>query len=110
MFWKRLLGCKWGVGSPKAQREEMSPGMVRGGKGSWPPLQQLQMPTCEGGTECARCLSPCHVDKPHHVASQSSSSRIWVCGLASHFPSVAHIRPLSEPPACPLKWGHQLLP
>lgn len=49
VFWKRPLVCKWGVGSPKAQMKEMSPGMV-GMKALGLHCRCPQMPVCEWGT------------------------------------------------------------
>ena len=58
--------------------------------------QSCQMAVTKSGphsTQWAGCLSPCHMNKPHHVASLSSNSRIWGGCLATHFPAIAELPP-----------------
>lgn len=40
------------------------------------------------------------VDKLYHAASQNASSTVWVCSLAFHFRTMAHLPPFSEPQCC----------
>ena len=50
----------------------------------------------------AGCLSPCHTNKPHHVASLSSNSRIWGELSAYTLPCYSWVTPFLEPQFCPL--------
>ena len=45
----------------------------------------------------AGCLSPHHMDKPHHMASLSSNSRIWGFCLGTHFLALAVLPPSLSP-------------